>query len=319
LSPTLIVVSVLTAGACLYSFWADYIYFATLLAFFAIPAQLLAGWSWPRLDFLSKLAAIGSILSIGVCAVIMEFIGIHFDFWTFMEDADALLGIAVGDIPIEEFLFYYLALAQLVFLYMALKLRFESRGLAAGAIAHRFDAKHTNGGRRGGLLMFGAAAAAVAALFGAGWAKNRDNRDGHAESEGPGRDARGRPRYAHGKWGPAWFAAVAPYFLIALVAFRKALRRIHCPALAIAFGINMPLYLLWEYNALIRGHWVYNEQLLLGIKLGITPIEELFLYVTAILLGISVLEIIRAFLAEAYAKHEAEVVSAGNGAVSGSR
>jgi hypothetical protein len=81
----------------------------------------------------------------------------------------------------------------------------------------------------------------------------------------------------------------------------------------------MPLYLLWEYNALIRGHWVYNEQRLLGIKLGITPIEELFLYVTAILLGISVLEIIRAFLAEAYAKHEAEVVSAGNGAVSGSR
>ncbi len=300
MQPVLIISAAFTAIACIFCARADMIYAASLLAVFALPAQLLAAWSWQKIDLFAKISALGTILIIALFAVIMEFIGIHFDFWTFLEDQDRLLGVSIGDIPVEEFLFYYFALAEAVFLYVGLKLLFESRGVESGMIAHKyFSPINATTGKM--VARAGALLAAAGALIGAGWLKNRAKGARRIDARLE-RDHRGRPEYISGRWGPAWFAAIAPWFIIGLLSLRATLKNIHEFAFAAVFCINMPVYLLWEYNALIRGHWVYNENRLLGIKIGVTPVEELFLYVTAIMLSIATFEILREFVQRAHAQ-----------------
>jgi lycopene cyclase domain-containing protein len=75
------------------------------------------------------------------------------------------------------------------------------------------------------------------------------------------------------------------------------IRQIHVPAFLISFGLNLRLYLFYEYNAIMRGHWVYNEQRLLGWRVAETiPIEEIGLYCTSFLFLVPFFETARRLL-----------------------
>jgi lycopene cyclase domain-containing protein len=41
-------------------------------------------------------------------------------------------------------------------------------------------------------------------------------------------------------------------------------------------GIALTLGIVWDHVALARGHWSFGEQLLLGTRVGLMPVEEIF-------------------------------------------
>ncbi len=284
-----------------FSLLKGYVYFASLLLVFVLPSVLLFTYSWPRINIYEKTGLLTTVLGMSMFSIAVEFIGIKYEFWTFSEHQDKLLGIHIGDIPLEEFLFYYAATAQLCCVYIAIKTAFLVHGITSKGFHDWLEQKKSQafsgkGISWAGHLASGITAAALLLVF------RRSAHAGVARAKLSGalRFHRGIPRFSSGRYFPGWAMAVGPFFFTALVAFRKFFRSIHIPALFFTFVINMSTYLLWEYNAIVRGHWVYNDQRILGPRLGVTPIEELFLYTTAILLGVSLYEATRSVLVQMY-------------------
>ncbi|HEX2958242.1 MAG TPA: hypothetical protein VHO70_15515 [Chitinispirillaceae bacterium] len=290
---------VIFSGFMIFGFVNHFYYFANLMAVFFIPSILL--WYYINLhaDRWEKTALAVVLIVSFFFSVVVEIIGVYFKFWTFFTDKDPLIGITIGDVPVEEFLFYIGANMQLCFLYLAVSKKCDSLGITANRFRSWFSRKKPVQ-ERGAVKKQKTAViiSMVIAILAAVGLVIRARKD-HPEPERPEkyRNSRGMPVYKEGVWYPGWLIAITPFFAVGAVWFKTLIKKIHVAAFLISFILNMTMYILFEYNAIMRGHWVYNEQRLLGWKFAGTMSIELFLvYITSFLFLVPFFESIRFFL-----------------------
>ena len=103
--------------------------------------------------------------------------------------------------------------------------------------------------------------------------------------------ADGAPTYARGKKWPAWFLLAIPFTVVLVPLWHAARRRVAWFACGATILIFELLMLPVEHESLMRGHWVYNQNRILGPLVWGIPIEEpLFYYCLPPLLVILLFE-----------------------------
>lgn len=281
-----------------------YNYFASLMILFFLPSVLMGYYIWTRGD---KCYCISIIIILSICfmfSVLLEYIAVYLKFWTFFTDKDPLIGLYVGDIPIEEFLFYFGANMQLCFLYSSIRLKFDSMGFTAQKFRNWFKRERDKGIivsdksiQNTVYIVLGIFTVILSVLL-----IKRYRKEGSSETPAREyRDKRGLPVYIEGRWYPGWFIAIVPFLVFGILWLRATLKKINIPALFLSAVLNITLYLLFEYNAIMRGHWVYNEQRLLGLRLaGTIPVEQLILYFVSFLFIVPFFETTRNVLINMY-------------------
>ncbi len=291
-----------------YGVYEGFVYFSTLMLFFYAPATVLLYYVWTRTDrwYRSSIVFINCIaLALGI---VLEFVAVHLNFWTFYTDMDPLIGLNVGDIPVEEFLFYFGANLQLTTLYASVRHRSEKLGVTSRLFWSWFRKKQNENIvpfdeelRKTAVVVLGGLALILGVFFFRRYFQN------HAFKAVASRNGRGRPVYVEGKWYPGWLIAIAPFATAGILWIKRTIRLIHVPAFVISFSINMSLYLLFEYNAIMRGHWVYNQQRLIGWHLADTiPFEQICLYVISFLFLVPFFESVRSALRQISDKKKSE-------------
>jgi len=85
-----------------------------------------------------------------------------------------------------------------------------------------------------------------------------------------------------------WFASLA--LLIGLVGFfiRYNMFKGKQFRIFIYFVLAYVVGMIWDYIATTRGHWVFPKEALLGIYIGIIPIEDIILMGALVLIAMSV-------------------------------
>jgi lycopene cyclase domain-containing protein len=105
------------------------------------------------------------------------------------------------------------------------------------------------------------------------------------------------PVYIEGVWYPGWLIAIVPFLTIGIIWFKAVIKKINIIAFLISLILNLTMYILFEYNAIMRGHWVYNEQRLLGWRFaGTIPLEQIILYFVSFLFLVPFFESVRFLL-----------------------
>lgn len=86
------------------------------------------------------------------------------------------------------------------------------------------------------------------------------------------------PAYRRGRWWPAYILLILPFVKLFKFIYPTIRREINLRA-AIATIILFEIFMLFaEHYNLKRGHWVYNEARILGVKVFGIPIEEPLIY-----------------------------------------
>lgn len=87
----------------------------------------------------------------------------------------------------------------------------------------------------------------------------------------------GKPTYRRGAKYPAWMLIALPF--IALTGFLlKRVRGLHWPSLLATVLLFEAALLFVEHNSVMIGHWVYNQNRILGPEVWGIPIEEPLIY-----------------------------------------
>ena len=109
-----------------------------------------------------------------------------------------------------------------------------------------------------------------------------------------------RPEYARGKKWPAWAILAIPFIIAMLVLYRLVKHRVRWIACSLTVLVFEAVMIVAEHNSIMRGHWVYNENRILGPRIWEIPIEEPFMYyLLPPILAIMLFELVRGLLAGA--------------------
>ena len=92
------------------------------------------------------------------------------------------------------------------------------------------------------------------------------------------RDIQGIFRYARGARWPAWFLLALPFILIFCFVFCKIRKDINWPAAIGMIVLSETMLMIVEHISVTRGHWVYNESRILGMRIWGVPVEEPLIY-----------------------------------------
>ncbi len=295
----LIVGLIVTVGLFLYGLLGHYIYFASLMGVFFFPSLLLWYYIQLHADRWEKVSLTVVLTISFLFSVIIEVVAVYLKFWTFFTDKDPLLGINVGDIPIEEFIFYFGANMQLCFLYLACSLKCESLGITSRRVRMWFTGKKDSSKQvvSSGVKKTVTISSIVIALLTLVGLVIKAKKE-HPEPQMPEkyRNSRSMPVYKEGVWYPGWLIAIVPFLSIGIVWFFSTIKKINLAAFFGSLVINLTIYIMFEYNAIMRGHWVYNEQRLLGWRFaGTIPFEQILLYFVSFLFLVPFFESVRFF------------------------
>lgn len=88
----------------------------------------------------------------------------------------------------------------------------------------------------------------------------------------------GYPSYARGKKWPAWALLAIPFVAVMIPLYQAAKREVHWRACVLAVLVFEAIMIPVEHNSIVRGHWVYNENRILGPLVWGIPIEEPLIY-----------------------------------------
>jgi lycopene cyclase domain-containing protein len=292
---------IILSSMMLYGLSNHFMYFGLLIAVFFIPSLLLWYHIQLHADRWEKVSLTVVLVISFFFSVIIEVVAVYLKFWTFFTDDDPLLGINIGDIPLEEFIFYFGANMQLCFLYLAVSLKCESLGITPAYFRSWFKNRNSSG--KNGIFVDDGkkvllALGIIAAILATVGLVVRAEKD-HPVPDVPKkfRNSRSRPVYIEGVWYPGWLIAIIPFLTIGIAWFRSVLKKVNIVAFFISLMINLTMYVLFEYNAIMRGHWVYNEQRLLGWRFaGTIPLEQIILYFVSFLFLVPFFESVRFFL-----------------------
>ena len=101
-------------------------YFITTLVIFWVPSFVLGSIVLKKLDPLTRKAFWLTLAVMIPLTVIMEYVYLWADVWTFSQAKDPLLGIWIGPAPIEEFCFWFGAVPFALLVYLAFRFRWTS-------------------------------------------------------------------------------------------------------------------------------------------------------------------------------------------------
>jgi lycopene cyclase domain-containing protein len=285
----------------IYGLVGHFMYFGILIGVFFIPSLLLWYYIQLHADRWEKVSLVVVLAVSFLFSVAIEIIAVYLKFWTFFTDEDPLLGIKIGDIPIEEFIFYFGANMQLCFLYLAVSLKCESLGFTPKKFRSLFKKKNDTETTSSSsevskkiVLVSGILISILAAIGLIVRAKKN-----HPAQEIPKkfRNSRSMPVYIEGVWYPGWLIAIVPFLTLGIIWFKAVIKKINIIAFFVSLILNLTMYILFEYNAIMRGHWVYNEQRLLGWRFaGTIPLEQIILYFVSFLFLVPFFESVRFFL-----------------------
>lgn len=85
-----------------------------------------------------------------------------------------------------------------------------------------------------------------------------------------------------------WFAFIA--LLIGLIVFliRYRIFKGMRVRILIYFILAYVIGMIWDYIATTRGHWVFSKEALLGIYIGIIPLEDIILMGALVLIAMTI-------------------------------
>lgn len=251
-------------------------YFLYLAICFA-PWSIWFYWmSWKR-----DAATAASVIIQGAVVAAVTFpihiIATHRQFWTYFEDRDALLGIRMAGVPVEEYFFYPFMINMAMLLYFWLTDLMKARRIADFRI---------NRSRLWAALL----AAAVAFYVWAGyeWFMVRDVAS--VAMPAMSRDTAGVPHFAAGPRDCGWAIlclASTGTNLLGLW-FAERFTPLHLKAMLLGYPIFFLICFLSDVIGVSRGWWVFNDQSCTGIWLGGVPLEDPIMYVTGMTLSLSV-------------------------------
>lgn len=92
------------------------------------------------------------------------------------------------------------------------------------------------------------------------------------------RDLKGIFRYARGTKWPAWFLLALPFIIVFIYVYYKTKKYINWRAAAGMIIFSEFMLMIVEHISIHRGHWVYNENRILGLRIWDVPIEEPLIY-----------------------------------------
>lgn len=92
------------------------------------------------------------------------------------------------------------------------------------------------------------------------------------------RDIKGIFRYVRGARWPAWFILAIPFILLFIFVLSKTRKKINWTAAIGMLIISEIMLMIVEHISVQRGHWVYNENRIIGIRIWGVPIEEPLIY-----------------------------------------
>lgn len=247
-----------------------------------VPMVWLLVRVFPRLDESKRVAfVVTSGLFISASAV-AELLAIEHRYWWFFEGHDALSGLTLGAIPLEEFLSYPMLLNVPV-------LWFLDRSLAAPDEPMLGEARAAPIAR---VLRALSAVAAVAAVGFIGLALLSPSVPTDVVTQ-PFIDAAGAVRYSAGPRHYGWTIVqllgwAGTFSLGAAVAHRVRWR-----TLLIVVATYFPFALFVELLACGRGWWVWNAQQTVGVFAWVLPIESFSMYLTGALMPVLCFEWLR--------------------------
>lgn len=231
-------------------------------------------------------------LSVGIqtCAVLalsypIHIVATHHRCWAYFQDRDRLLGPVLGGVPIEEFFFYPLTMNLAILAYLGLS---RIRGSRVARVASR----------RLPIWSHGCVAAALVLAALALWVWTlRDSSDVAAASRSW--DVAGIPHYREGPRHFEWTLVCLTSAAANLLVFRFAALRgaVNLRAARLTAPVFLLIGMLVDLLGVSRGWWVYNDQQVSGLWIGGIVAESFPMYLTGVLLPISLLGLIERQLA----------------------
>ena len=94
------------------------VYLVTYSVLFWLPAILLGVFLFKNLAAPLKRSFWAVCLLMALLSVVMEYLYIYFDVWSFSENTDPLLGVWLGTAPVEEFVFWFGATPFCLLVYL---------------------------------------------------------------------------------------------------------------------------------------------------------------------------------------------------------
>lgn len=81
------------------------------------------------------------------------------------------------------------------------------------------------------------------------------------------------------------YALILLFLLIFTIWFQRHFRVLvwrNFSHFLLLYAVLLPVAVVWDHVALARGHWSFGDKYLLGIRLGLMPIEEYgFIFITS--------------------------------------
>jgi hypothetical protein len=277
-------------------------YFLHQIVLALIPMTLMIVEVLPRAAVADRLAFIATSAFFISTSAIAEILAIEHRYWWFFTERDHLLGVQLGSLPIEEFIFYPLFLNLPILFFMWLKDVLGVEPLRA-----------PNAGVQRGLKI----AAGVLAALGLVLVVLAVQTDTPALDTTilPAADLKGALRYAAGPHRRGWtivqlFGLSGTCTLLSLLWPRIPARRLWLTLIC-----YFPFAMFVELMACGRGWWVWNERQVMGLFTWILPVESYSMYITGALLPPLFLEWVRPFfeLRSAAKGVEVQVQSGGVG------
>jgi len=101
------------------------VYFITYSVLFWVPVVLFSLFVLRFFESKTRKAYFFSSVIMAGVLVVMEYVCLKFDVWSFSQQTDPLLGIWIGKAPIEEFVYWFGATPFCLALYLSYKRLFE--------------------------------------------------------------------------------------------------------------------------------------------------------------------------------------------------
>ena len=110
----------------------------------------------------------------------------------------------------------------------------------------------------------------------------------------------GSPTYARGAKWPAWALLALPFIIVMVPLYRVVRHRVRWASCMLTVLVFEAMMIPVEHNSILRGHWVYNQNRILGPLFWSIPIEEpLIYYFLPPILIIMIFELVTGFVSGA--------------------
>ena len=107
----------------------------------------------------------------------------------------------------------------------------------------------------------------------------------------------GSPTYARGTKWPAWAVLALPFIVVMVPLYRVVRHRVRWASCMLTVLVFEAMMIPVEHNSILRGHWVYNQNRILGPLFWSIPIEEpLIYYFLPPILIIMIFELVTGFV-----------------------